>query len=114
MAGAEIMSMAYGIEVQEKDDPYVQMAEEALGGAAACLKTGAYLVDMFPISEATFTTPGVFSMFLCSEVHSGMDAWCQIQAASTSLEDICVGYARRAICGLQETRCESCIEHETM
>ena len=70
------MSMAYGIEVQETNDPYVQMAEEALGGAAACLKTGAYLVDMFPISEATFTTLNVFSTTFCSEIHPCVDAWC--------------------------------------
>lgn len=54
MAGAETMLIGYGIKVQEKDDPYVQLAEEALRCAAACAKAGAYLVDVFPISKSVF------------------------------------------------------------
>lgn len=51
MAGAETMLIGYGIKVQEKDDPYVQLAEEALRCAAACARAGAYLVDVFPIMK---------------------------------------------------------------
>ena len=56
MAGALIMLIGYGIEVQEQNDPYVHLAEETVRCAAACAKTGAYLVDMFPISEFASTS----------------------------------------------------------
>ena len=44
-----IMKIVYGITVQESDDPYISMAEEALSGVAAAGIPGAFWVDMFPI-----------------------------------------------------------------
>ena len=46
---ATIMKIVYGITVQESDDPYISMAEEALSGVAAAGIPGAFWVDMFPI-----------------------------------------------------------------
>ena len=43
------MKIVYGIAVQESDDPYISMAEEALGGVAEAGIPGAFWVDMFPI-----------------------------------------------------------------
>ena len=43
------MKIAYGIAVQESDDPYISIAEEALIGAAEASVPGAFWVDFFPI-----------------------------------------------------------------
>ena len=43
------MKIGYGIEVQDSDDPYISMAEEALNGLAEAGIPGAFWVDMFPI-----------------------------------------------------------------
>lgn len=103
MAGAEIILMSYGIKVQEENDPYVQLAEEALRCAAACAKTGAYLVDMFPISKLVSPNFGVLLISTpCSEIYTLLDARCQLQAASEGLAEICTGYERQPVCGLQD------------
>jgi hypothetical protein len=46
---ATVMRIGYGIDVQESDDPYISIAEEALNGAAEAGIPGAFWVDMFPI-----------------------------------------------------------------
>ena len=46
---ATIMKIGYGIAIQESDDPYVSIAEEALDGIAQAGIPGAFLVDLFPI-----------------------------------------------------------------
>ena len=43
------MRVAYGIAIQESDDPYVSMAEEVLRGTAEAGIPGSFLVDLFPI-----------------------------------------------------------------
>ena len=46
---ATIMKIGYGIAVQESDDPYISIAEEAVKGAVEAGIPGAFLVDLFPI-----------------------------------------------------------------
>jgi hypothetical protein len=46
---ATITSIAYGIDVQESDDPYILLAEEALNGINEAAVPGAFWVDLFPI-----------------------------------------------------------------
>jgi hypothetical protein len=43
------MKIAYGIDVQEFDDPYVSLAEEVLDGMNEASIPGAFWVDLFPI-----------------------------------------------------------------
>ena len=43
------MNIGYGISVQESDDPYISMAEEALDGLSQAAIPGAFLVDLIPI-----------------------------------------------------------------
>ena len=47
------MKIAYGIAVQESDDPYISTAEEVLSGVAASVAEagipGSFLVDLFPV-----------------------------------------------------------------
>ncbi|KAH9901131.1 cytochrome P450 [Cubamyces lactineus] len=49
LAGATIMAIGYDIEVQPQDDPYVQIAEEAVASIAETTNAGSYLVDVLPI-----------------------------------------------------------------
>ena len=41
--------MTYSIEVHPYNDPYIKIAEEALGSIAELLIPGAFLVDIIPI-----------------------------------------------------------------
>ena len=46
---ATITKIAYGIDVQESDDPYILRAEDALDGLNQATIPGAFWVDFFPI-----------------------------------------------------------------
>ena len=43
------MSIGYGITVQETNDPYISIAEEALDGLSQAGIPGSFLVDFAPI-----------------------------------------------------------------
>jgi hypothetical protein len=43
------MKVTYGIDVQEKDDPYIKQAEAALHSLLQATTPGIFLVDTFPI-----------------------------------------------------------------
>ncbi|KAJ3486355.1 hypothetical protein NLJ89_g11818 [Agrocybe chaxingu] len=49
MAGETIMSVAYGLEVKSKDDPYIKTAEKGVHPLVAAGVPGAFLVDTLPI-----------------------------------------------------------------
>ena len=49
LVGSTTLSMTYSIKVQPYDDPYIKMAEEALGSISELLVPGAFLVDIIPI-----------------------------------------------------------------
>lgn len=51
MAGSTIISIAYGIEVQDASDPYLATAEHVMEAVNATFTPGAYLVDMLPFCE---------------------------------------------------------------
>lgn len=42
------MSIAYGIDIQPEDDPYVKASEQGVHPLAAAAVPGAFLVDMLP------------------------------------------------------------------
>ena len=46
---ATIMKIGYGITVQESDDPYISVAEEAVTKASEAGILGAFWVDFLPI-----------------------------------------------------------------
>jgi len=48
MAGETIMSIAYGLDVKEKGDPYVATAERGVHPLVAAAVPGAFLVDAIP------------------------------------------------------------------
>lgn len=56
MAGSLILGVAYGIDVQPRDDPYIATAETALHAMSMAGNAGAYLVDYIPIREFDFST----------------------------------------------------------
>lgn len=47
--GAITISIAYGLDIKPLDDPYIEIAEQALQGLAAGAAPGAWLVDSIPI-----------------------------------------------------------------
>ncbi|KAF4616266.1 hypothetical protein D9613_008317 [Agrocybe pediades] len=49
MAGEVVMSIAYGIDVLPKDDPYITAAEQGVHPLVAAGVPGAFLVDVLPI-----------------------------------------------------------------
>ena len=44
--------MSYGYSVQEHDDPFVSVVEEAMEGFSETMEPGAYLVDVIPLRES--------------------------------------------------------------
>ncbi|TFK25337.1 cytochrome P450 [Coprinopsis marcescibilis] len=48
MVAETILSIAYGINVQEENDPFVQLAEDAMAPLITAGLPGAFLVDFFP------------------------------------------------------------------
>lgn len=48
MAGETIMSIAYGLDVKPKNDPYIATAEEGVHPLVAAANPGAFLVDVLP------------------------------------------------------------------
>ncbi|KAG5649458.1 hypothetical protein H0H81_003692, partial [Sphagnurus paluster] len=49
MAGEAIISITYGLQVQDKDDPYIIAAERGNEPLLAAIVPGAFLVDSLPI-----------------------------------------------------------------
>ena len=47
--GSTILSMTYSINVRPYNDPYIKLAEEAVGAIAELLIPGAFFVDIIPI-----------------------------------------------------------------
>ena len=43
------MNISYGIVVQESDDPYILLAEDAMHGMNQAAIPGAFWVDLFPM-----------------------------------------------------------------
>ncbi|KAJ3516111.1 hypothetical protein NLJ89_g1328 [Agrocybe chaxingu] len=48
MAADKLMSFTYGIDVQSKDDPYIEVAEKGNHGLIKAILPGAFLVDALP------------------------------------------------------------------
>ncbi|TCD67113.1 hypothetical protein EIP91_000576 [Steccherinum ochraceum] len=48
MAGRVIMRAAYGIDIQDHDDPYIEIGEKSLQALSAATNAGSYLVDVMP------------------------------------------------------------------
>ena len=46
--------MVYGIQLQAKNDPYVEIVRQALEGANEAVLPEAFLVNMFPLRESHF------------------------------------------------------------
>src|SRR5690349_5001441 len=48
---ALITDVAYGIQIKEKNDPYIQHIEEVIHAVGEAAIPGRYLVDLFPIMK---------------------------------------------------------------
>jgi hypothetical protein len=43
------LSLAYGLQIQQTDDPFIDLAETATKSISAAASFGAFLVDVIPI-----------------------------------------------------------------
>jgi hypothetical protein len=60
LAGGIILSLTYGIEVQDGDDPFVNLIENANENFNAATVPGAFMVDFFPsLSRLPEWLPGM-------------------------------------------------------
>lgn len=58
------MEVAYGIEVQEKNDPWIATAEHALEGATVTGIPGSFMVDVIPIRQCQLVFSAEFSLIV--------------------------------------------------
>ena len=49
LVGSTTLSMTYSIKVHPYNDPYIKIADEAMGALVELLIPGAFFVDFFPI-----------------------------------------------------------------
>ena len=49
MVGGITISLAYGITIQPKNDPFIDLAEHAITGLAESATPGLFLVDAIPL-----------------------------------------------------------------
>ncbi|KAG6895072.1 hypothetical protein C0993_010209, partial [Termitomyces sp. T159_Od127] len=49
MAGETILRTTYGLDIKDKNDPYIELAEKATRSLFTAAVPGAYLVDLLPI-----------------------------------------------------------------
>ena len=47
--GGMAVSIAYGLDIKETDDPNVRLSERAVESVSDVTRSGTYLVDIFPI-----------------------------------------------------------------
>ena len=69
MAAEIIMRLAYGIEVQPKNDPYVDIADSGIRAIEASTNAGSYLVDSFPACECHY----------CPLRSIDLEGWCTVK-----------------------------------
>jgi hypothetical protein len=71
---ATIMKIGYGIAVQESDDPYISIAEEAVSGGAEAGIPGTFWVDLFPILKYVPSWfPGAGFQKKAARIREGID-----------------------------------------
>jgi hypothetical protein len=49
MVGGMAITLTYGLDIKETDDPYVKRAETGVGSIITITASGMYLVDLLPI-----------------------------------------------------------------
>lgn len=69
-----IMKLVYDADIQDTNDPYIDIAEKALSAFTIAAQPGAFLVDMIPISkfhlcQATINRTCIRQAIVYSEVH---------------------------------------------
>ena len=90
MAGSLILGVAYGIDVQPKNDPYIATAETALHAMSMAGNAGAYLVDYMPFREfdCFFRRLGTRTdAYIHSQTHSFLVPGRYLQASSGGMAE---------------------------
>lgn len=94
LAGGIIMQLTYGYEVQEGEDPFVNLIEGALQGFNASTVPGAFVVDFFPsLRYLPEWLPGMGFMAIAREWAKDAQAMIDVPFAY-STQQIAAGTAR--------------------
>lgn len=87
MTGAIILSIAFGIEVQSKDDPHVETAEQGLGAISIGTSVPAAMFDFIPICGFIICPlPSLVPVFYfliddaSSETNAILVPWCRCKS----------------------------------
>ena len=83
------MSYRYGHTVKDDGDVFVRLIKDASATTSEAAVPGAFMVDLFPSreSENDMTLDHIIDIDLPldSQVRSGVDAWCWVQAKSSCM-----------------------------
>lgn len=86
--------LSHGYPVQEGDDPLIKIADTALDGFAKSSTPGAWMVDIFPISEFTkldllykVVVAHRYPFVPFSEIYSILDARRRMEETSRNMEE---------------------------
>jgi hypothetical protein len=72
--GSLAMSITYGLPVQRRHDPFIQLAEDALAGAGAAGAPGRFLVNIIPwLKHVPEWMPGAGFKQVAKEIKKKMD-----------------------------------------
>lgn len=52
LAGSQIGEMAFGFDINSRDDPFLKVAEDAMACARELMSAGSFLVDSFPLRKS--------------------------------------------------------------
>ena len=75
-AGAIILRVAYGYEVKENNDPFIELADIATEQFSRATQPGAYLVDVIPMRKYLVHRTFPFYNNASSEAFANLVPWC--------------------------------------
>lgn len=90
-AAAVIMDIAYGLDVQTEDDPFVEAADTALTSLIPAVTPGSFVVEAMPFRTSSLVYRSkdhtlIWAVFF-SQISSLLAPWHRIQEKGRSLEE---------------------------
>lgn len=109
--GGTVMRVFYGLEVKEKNDPYIKIAEEVMAYANLAVVPGRFLVDLIDPRKCQPSIPrGVWAKLHRSQVCAKLVPRCWISAYGFGMQRLTAehaqehhglcqtGYGKRVLC----------------
>ena len=80
------MDIAYGIQIKDKTDEYIHIAESALEGLSAAAIPGAFLVDQMPWCMSIHFSSPLISSNTHSKICPFLVPWCWLPEKGYGME----------------------------